>query len=320
VILSQALPVLASVVAANLAHQRITIAPVPGGMRLSARADTGLAIAIMVDAAAPSLGAIEVGVKALAECVSKMGAVTLATEKGALVVSAGKSKVRIPMVDGASEDVAAADGVACEVDREALATALSRAVLAACPDATRPHVHGIIADGEGNVVASDGHRLHLSRCEGLPVLWTIPLASVRTIIQALESSEGVATVTGGAFNGGRATVASFEVGRTMIRTPLIGEHPLPWRQVLPKLRGQGAGQGERASLRGRAQDRADEPYGGRVRPQQGRAWDHPRGRARRAAHDIRRRHDRVRVPVRWIARARVGGGVLPRRCRELARR
>ena len=160
-----------------------------------------------------------------------------------------------PVIDNAqawgAEALAASTFRAATLDAATVADALAHVMPAMSTDATRYNLSGLFLDAKtGNVVASDGHRLHLYSALESPfdAGVIIPRHAVMALDRAIKATKAESVIIGAAHN-----MVVFVVGTDQltveIRARLVDARFPDYTQVIPPTQGERAYTGDAASVR-----------------------------------------------------------------------
>jgi len=165
------------------------------------------------------------------------GDVSLELQERAITVRAGRSRFRVPVLDGADFPPLFDAGTEhlATLSAEVLLDVLVAVRHAISDDSSRPHLAGVKLEGDGetlHAVATDGHRLakierHHAIGRAFDLL--VPATAVGSLV-ALASEKDAAFVS-------LSVEGSFlraQSGTTIVACRLTSEAFPPWRKILPK--------------------------------------------------------------------------------------
>lgn len=148
--------------------------------------------------------------------------------RSARITSAGTTLELPALPPGDFPAAVAHDGIAAKLDDAAeFLDALGWVAEAVGTDVTRPHLMGVLVDGD-RVVAVDGHRLHIATVSEMNCASVlVPVAAVGLIIQMFDGGALEISVGAGA--------VCFSTATWTVTARAVDEKFPPYQQVIPKV-------------------------------------------------------------------------------------
>lgn len=224
--LSQAVNLAASVVGGHQAPYLPHVGLVNDGVSLTVSGVApALRIACDVDPIEGHTGAVWCDAKGLAEVLARHKDSTIKAKAGALEVSSGKARAKVPTHATGLRFGETGTGETFEIDGGAMTVAIGRVIDAAATDADRGHVAGVFFDGDC-VVATDSHRIHVSPLKCPKMKSIVPTHVAQAMLRAIESMGGGIV---------KLVLSPSEIqmigGDVRIAGPLPSREFIPWRPI-----------------------------------------------------------------------------------------